>query len=58
MKHGKDQLKDLLKESYLFVKEENESLLNKLRRKMRKIEELKNIIEQLQQKNNFKEEIE
>lgn len=44
MKQGKDQLKDLLKESYMFVKEENESLLNKLRRKMKKIEELKHII--------------
>jgi flagellar capping protein FliD len=37
-------MKDLLKESYMFVKEENQSLANKLRRKMRRIEEMKEVI--------------
>jgi flagellar capping protein FliD len=47
-KRNKDEMKDLLKESYMFVKEENESLVNKLRRKMRKIEEMKEVIAKLE----------
>ena len=31
-------MKDLLKESYIFVKEENDSLQHKLRKKAKKIE--------------------
>ena len=43
-KPSKDEVKDMLRESYNFVKEENEFLTLKLKKKDRKIEELRQTV--------------
>ena len=48
-KQSKEEVRDMLKESYNFVKEENEFLTLKLKKKDRKIEELRQTVREYQE---------